>query len=116
MTKKIITMEPARKIRATPPSEGSVQLVSTRRASLVGEDRENLRPAMVVSGTETVKSAEGILLRPQVMEVGALRDSRWCQQVDGMQTMRTVLPATGIGGRVQGESWGQVIAYLGAGR
>lgn len=73
MTKKIITMEPARKIRATPPSEGSVQLVSTLTAPVTGEGRGNIRPAIVVSDTRTVKSAERGLRRPEGIEADDLR-------------------------------------------
>lgn len=75
MTKKIITIEPARKIRATPPSDGSARQVSMLPASLtVCESREDLRPAMIASGTGIVRSAEERLLWPRGIGDGVLRE------------------------------------------
>lgn len=75
MTKKIITIEPARKIRATPPSDGSARQVSMLPASLTDCESKDLRPAMVTSGTGIVRSAEERLLWPRGIEDGVLRES-----------------------------------------
>lgn len=59
MTKKIITMDPARKIRATPPSDGSVRDVSIVLHCLWIAGGVDSRPAMAASDTRAVESATG---------------------------------------------------------